>query len=154
MKIKIMLPTLAALFAAAVACFGADVNVGTWKINAAKSKNLPADEKNQTLVIAVAGESLKFTIDGVDAKGKPYHDEWTGKLDGKDYPVTGDPDADTRAYKPINSHTLELIEKKGGKIISTARVAYSADGKTRTVTGTQTNADGTKTTGAEVYDKQ
>jgi hypothetical protein len=148
-----MLLTLAALFATAVACFAADVNVGTWKVNAAKSKNLPSDDKNTTIAIAAAGDSMKVTIDGIDAKNKPFHDEWTGKFDAKDYPVTGDPDTDTRAYKPINDHTLELIEKKGGKI-DTSRVVYSADGKTRTVTGTMTNADGTKTKATIVYDKR
>lgn len=154
MKIKTMLLTLAALFATAVACFAADVNVGTWKVNTAKSKNLPSDDKNTTVTIAAAGESMKVTVDGVDAKGKPFHDEWTGKFDGKDYPVTGDPDTDMRAYKPINDHTLELIEKKGGKITETDRVVYSADGKTRTVAGTITNPNGTKTKATIVYDKQ
>jgi len=146
--------TLLALFPAVVVCLAADVNVGTWKVNVAKSKNLPSDDKNTTTVIAAAGESMKVTEDGVDAKGKPFHIEWTGKFDGRDYPVAGDPGTDTRAYKPINDHTLEMTEKKSGKITDTGRVVYSADGKTRTVSGTITNADGTKTNGTAVYDKQ
>ena len=140
MKTRTMLLTLAALFATAVACFAADVNVGTWKVNAAKSKNLPSDDKNTTIAIAAAGDSMKVTIDGIDAKNKPFHDEWTGKFDAKDYPVTGDPDTDTRAYKPINDHTWAITEKKGGKIVLSGRIIYSADGKTRTVTGTGTDA--------------
>jgi hypothetical protein len=154
MKIRTMLPTLAALFATAVACFSADVNVGTWKVNAAKSKNLPSDDKNTTVAIAATGDSMKVTMDGIDAKSKPFHDEWTGKFDGKDYPVTGDPDTDTRAYKPINDHTLAITAKKGGKTVETGRVVYAADGKTRTVTENVTNANGTKTTVTEVFDKQ
>jgi hypothetical protein len=154
MKSRTILLTLAAVFAAVVACFAADVNVGTWKVNAAKSKNLPSDEKNNTIAIAAAGESMKVTVDWIDDKGKPSHDEWTGKFDAKDYPVTGDPETGTRSYKLINDHTLELTEKKGGKITGTSRVMYSADGKTRTVTGTITNANGTKTKATIVYDKQ
>jgi hypothetical protein len=145
MKIRTMLLTLAALFATAVACFAADVNIGTWKVNAAKSQNLPSDEKNTTIAVAAAGDSMKVTLDGIDANGKPWHDEWTGKFDGKDYPVTGDPDTDTFAYKPINDHTLALTVKKGGKIVEADRIVYSADGKTRTVTETRTNANGAKT---------
>ena len=38
-----------------------------------------------------AGDQIKSTVDGVDAQGKPTHNEWVGKFDGKDYPVTGDP---------------------------------------------------------------
>ena len=144
--------TLAALFAAV--CFAADVNIGAWKLNAAKSKNLPSDDKNTTIAIAATGDSMKVTEDGVDDKGKPWHDEWVGKFDGKDYLVTGDPDSDTRAYKPIDAHTLALTAKKGGKIVEAGRVVYSADGKTRTVTDTVNNADGRKTRVTEVFEKQ
>jgi hypothetical protein len=151
MRIRTILLTLAVVFAAV--CFAADVNIGTWKLNDAKSKNV-SDEKNFNLVIAAAGDSVKITEDGLYASGKPWHDEWTGKFDGKDYPVTGDPDTDTRAYKAINDHTLELIDKKDGKVVDTPRVTYSADGKTRTVTGIVTNTHGTKIKAAIVYDKQ
>lgn len=69
----------------AVVSFAADVNIGTWKVNVAKSKNLPSDDKNTTTAITPVGENVKVAIDGVDAVGKPFHDERTGKFDGKDY---------------------------------------------------------------------
>lgn len=153
MKNRTIFLTLAALFAAVVVCFAADVNVGTWKANDAKSKAAPGFGKNTSVVIAPAGDGMKVTVDGIDANGKATHDEWMGKFDGKDYPVTGDPDTDTRAYKPINDHTLELTEKKGGKVTGTSRVVYSADGKTRTVSGSVT-INGKKTRVTSVYDKQ
>jgi hypothetical protein len=152
MKTGTILLTMAGLFAAV--CFAADVNIGTWKVNAAKSQNLPSDEKSTTMVIAPAGENMKVTVDGVDAKGKPFHEEWMGKFDGKAYPVTGDPETDTRVYKPINDRSLEAIEKKNGKITETYRIVNSADGKTRTVTATGTDAKGTKFSATIVYDKQ
>ena len=80
---------------------------------------------------------MKVTVDGIAADGKPTHNEWTGKFDGKDYPITGDPVSDTRAYKPVNDHTLGLAEKKAGTITNTGRVVVSADGKTRTSPSTQ-----------------
>ena len=135
-------------------CFASNPTLGTWKLNEAKSNIAPGTPKNITVTYAAAGDSIKGTIDGVDGQGKPTHNEWTGKFDGKDYPITGDPDNDTRAYKPINDHTLALTEKKGGKTTITGRIVYSADGKTRTVTATTTNAKGTKTTTTTVYDKQ
>ena len=98
MKIRTILLILAALFAAVAVCFAADVNMGTWKHNDAKSKSSPGAGKNTTIVIAAAGDSVKVTLEGIDADGKPTHSEWTGKFDGKAYPVTGDPAADTRAY--------------------------------------------------------
>jgi hypothetical protein len=45
---------------------------------------------------------VKVTVDGTDGEGKALHSEWTGKYDGKDYPVTGDPISDARSYKKIN----------------------------------------------------
>jgi len=151
MKIRTML-TLLALFAAALMCLADDVNIGTWK--AKDAKFIPGWGRNASVVIAPAGDSVKVTSDGFDARGKPLHDEWTGKFDGKDYPVTGDPDGDTRAYKPINDHTFEMTSKKGGKITGAGRVVYSADGKTRTVTGNITDDKGAKKKITTVYEKQ
>jgi hypothetical protein len=97
---------------------------------------------------------MKVTVDGVDGDGKPAHNEWTGKLDGKDYPVTGDPENDMRSYRRVNDHTLALTDKKDGKVTISGRVVVSADGKSRTVTTHGTDAKGNKTTSIQVYDKQ
>jgi hypothetical protein len=154
MKTRTILLTVAALFAVVAVCFAADVNTGTWKLNEAKSKVSAGAPKNTMVVIAAAGDSMKVTVDGVGADGKPAHNEWTGKFDGKDYPITGDPAADMRAYKPVNDHSMALTEKMGGKITNTGRVVISADGKTRTVTVSRTDATGKKMSITFVYDKQ
>ena len=39
--------------------------------------------KNHTVVYAAAGDSVKVTVDGIDGDGKPAHNEWTGKFDGR-----------------------------------------------------------------------
>ena len=157
MKIRTISLTLAALLCAVTVCLAADVstaNMGTWKLNEAKSKVSPGAPKNASVMIVAAGDSVKVTVDGVSADGKPSHNEWTGKFDGKDYPIAGDPASDTRAYKPIDDHTLALTEKKGGKATNTGRVAISADGKTRTVNVNGTDASGKKVSITFVYDKQ
>jgi hypothetical protein len=154
MKTRTILLTVAALFAVVAVCFAADVNTGTWKLNEAKSKVSAGAPKNTMVVIAAAGDSMKVTVDGVGADGKPAHNEWTGKFDGKDYPITGDPAADMRAYKPVNDHTMALTEKKGGKITNSGRVVISADGKTRTVNVSRTDATGKKMSTTFAYDKQ
>ena len=110
--------------------------------------------KNTTVTYAVSGDSVKITLEGVGPDGKATHDEWTGKYDGKDYPVTGNPMTDTRAYTKLNDHTLEVAGKKGDKVVLSAKITISADGKTRTVVVTQTGADGKKTTSTAVYQKQ
>jgi hypothetical protein len=155
MKRKTVLFSLVAVFAAAVVCFASqDANMGTWKLNEAKSKFSPGAAKNTTVVYAAAGDSVKITVDGVDGDGKPAHNEWTGKFDGKEYPVTGDPASDTRAYKRVNDHTLALTVKKGGKVTVTVRIVVAADGKSRTSTADGTDAKGKKFSSTAVFDKQ
>jgi hypothetical protein len=131
-----------------------EAHMGTWKLNEAKSKFVPGAPKNHTVVYeAAAGDSTKVIVDGVDADGKPAHNDWTGKFDGKYYPVTGDPNGDERAYTRVNDRTLTFTSRKARKVIITGRVEVSADGKTRTVTTTGTDSTGKKVTNIGVYDK-
>ena len=98
--------------------------------------------KNTTVVYEAAGDNVKVTADGVDREGKPTHGEWTGKFDGKDYPLLGDSAADMRAYKKVDDRTMDLTNKKGEKATTTGRIVVAADGKTRTVTVSGTDAKG------------
>jgi len=132
----------------------ASKQMGTWKLNEAKSKIAAGMGKNNTVVYAAAGDDMKVTVDGTDAEGKPSHNEWTGKFDGKDYPVTGDPTGDMRSYKMVDDNTLHLTNKKDGKVTMTGKVVVSADGKSRTVTVHGTDAKGTKFESMVAYDKE
>jgi hypothetical protein len=156
MRSRTIVLTLALGFIAGAFCFAAmashDAHMGTWKLNEAKSKL--AGGKNNTVVYEAAGEDIKCTVDGVDKDGKPSHNEWTGKFDGKDYAVTGDPASDMRAYMIVNDHTLEITQKKDGKVSATGKIVVSKDGKTRTVTIHSTDAEGKKVETVGVYDKQ
>lgn len=154
MKIKAIVITLALCFLGAAVTLASDGFIGTWKLNEAKSKLNPAMSKNSTVVYEAAGDSMKVTIEGTDVDGKPLHTEWTGKFDGKDYPVTGDSTSDARSVKKINEHTLTFSVKKGEKVINTGRIVLSHDGKTRTVTASGTDAKGKKFSTTAVYDKQ
>jgi hypothetical protein len=152
MKTKPILLTLALCFVAAMSF--ASPNMGTWKLNEAKS-NIPAGApKNTTVVYAASGDKVKVTVDGVDGVGKPTHNVWTGKFDGKDYPLVGDPMADTRSYKKIDDLTTELTNKKGGKVTATGKIVIAADGKSRSVTVSGTDPMGMKVEYTAVYDKQ
>ena len=142
------------LVAGIASAAGTDAFMGTWKINEAKSKAAASTAKNSTVVYTKDGDSVKVAIDGTDAKGQPYHSDWKGKFDGKDYALTGDPANDMRSYKVIDDHTLLTASKKGGKEVSTAHIVLSADGKTRTVTLSGTDASGAKITSTQIYDKQ
>src|ERR1022692_4042922 len=154
MKTRTSLLTIALCFAAGAVCFASPV-MGTWKLNAAKSKFAPGTAKNTMVVYkeAMLGK-VTVTVDGTDGKGKPAHNEWTGRFDGKDYAVTGDPASDMRSYKKVDDRTMELTIKKAGKVVGTGRVVVAADGKSRTVTTNGTNSKGKKIKNVAVYDKQ
>jgi hypothetical protein len=154
MNAKTMVLTLALCFVAAVVCLASDLHMGTWKLNEAKSKLAPGAGKNNTVVYEAAGDNVKVTVDGVDRDGKPTHNEWTGKFDGKDYPVTGDPTSDMRSYKVVDDRTMDLTIKKGGKVTTTGKIVVAADGKSRTVTTSGTDPEGKKFKSVAVYDKQ
>ena len=146
--------TIAFCFLAAAACFAADPQMGTWKLNEAKSKITPGTLKNTHVVYSSMSGEVKITADGIDANGKPSHTEWSGKFDGKDYPVAGDPNSDARSYTKVNERTLTTTNKKSGKVTVTGQIVVSSDGKSRTVTISGTTPKGKKFQNVAVYDKQ
>jgi len=154
MKIKTIGLIVAICSFAGAVSFAADLQLGTWKLNEAKSKATPGMGKVMMVTYKNTLGNVKVTVDGVDAKGKPTHSEWSGKIDGKDYPVTGDPISDARSYTKVNDRTMDFAVKKSGKTTITGRIVVAADGKSRTVTTSGTDPNGKKVKSASVYDKQ
>lgn len=150
-----MLVVISMLALTAVA-FAADSNIGTWKLNPAKSKYSPGPApKSQTLKIEAWGaDGVKYTSDGVGADGKATHSEFQAKYDGEDNAFKSNPDADMIAYKRIDANTIEATTKMKGKVTLKVKVVVSADGKTRTLTQTGTDAQGRTVNNTIVYDKQ
>ena len=153
MKAKTIALTISLFFASVAMGFQNNPQLGTWKLNEAKSK-FAGKARNHTVVYETTGDQIKVTVDGVDENGAAVHSEWTGKFDGKEYPVTGDANSDVRSYRTINKNTLALSGKKNGKVTLSGRIVVSRDGKTRTVTTSTTNAQGKKVVNTAVYDKQ
>jgi hypothetical protein len=154
MKARMLLLTVALCFAGTALSLAQSPQMGTWKLDEAKSKIPAGFVKNSTVIYAADGDNVKVTTDGTDGNGKPLHTDWTGKFDGKEYPLTGDSTADSRSYKMIDEHTLELTNKKSGKATTSGRVVVSKDGKTRTLHLTGTDSSGKKVSGVSMYEKQ
>ena len=133
-----------------------DVQVGTWNLNVAKSKYNPgpALKSNTTRIEAWGDDGVKVTADGVTADGQATHFEVQAKYDGKDYPIKGQPTADTVSLKRVNPNTVDVINRKGGKEVGKTRSMVSKDGKTRTVTTEGIDAQGRKFKNVIVYDRQ
>ena len=154
MKTRMIAVSLVLCFAGAVLCLAEDANMGSWKLNEGKSKFSAGAPKGDKVVCEAAGDGVKVSVDGTGVDGKPTHSEWTGKFDGKDYPVAGDPNQEARAYTKVDDHTMKVKIKRGDKVAMTGTVAISADGKTRTVKASGSSADGKKVSYTAVYDKQ
>jgi hypothetical protein len=132
-----------------------DPFVGTWHLNVAKSKYNPGPApKATTSTYEAAGKGYKISIKTQPASGPEQAWSYTTDLDGTDAKITGNnPNADTAAAKRISATTLEIVNKKGGKVTTTQRNEVSADGKTRTVTTTGTDAQGQTINNVAVYEK-
>ena len=132
-----------------------DPFIGTWKLNLAKSKFSPGPSpKSQTITYEAVGQGVKFTAKGTNAEGKPINGQATANYDGKDYPVTGNPDWDTIAFKRIDAYKVEVTRKKAGKVVSTNTRVVSNDGKTMTITEKGVNAKGENFNNTLVFEKQ
>ena len=147
---------LVVVFGSTALAQSSNSEVGTWKLNLAKSKFSPGPApKSGTIKIEAAGAGIKFSQDAVNADGTVRHFEFTVNYDGKDNPITGNaPHGDSVARTRIDATTTRTVVKRGGKITTTLTSVVSSDGKTLTNMYTLTNAQGQTVHDVVVYDKQ
>ncbi len=147
------LSVVLALVSATLVAQSSDSMVGTWKLNAAKSKG--TSFTSGTSVIEGVENGIKASVDLAGADGTPHHWEFTAKYDGKDNPVTGNsPFGDSVALNRLSANTVRISVKQGGKLTITQTMVVSADGKTRTITTKGSDAKGQPIDSTAVYDKQ
>ena len=141
---------------AAVLAQMAEPIVGTWKMDVAKSTYKPGPApKSQTIVVEQAGKGVKVAVDAVNADGSALKWGFTTPRDGKtETPVTGNPLFDTILSTRESANAGTNLYKKGGKQVSTTKVAIAADGKTMTVTTTGTDAKGQAVNNVSHYVRQ
>ena len=133
-----------------------DPLVGTWVLNTAKSKYTPGPgPKSATTTIETVGGGYKFTVHQVPASGPDQN--WTviTNFGGQPAKITGNnPNADAATYTKVNATTYDSVQSMKSKETQRQHVVVSADGKTRTVTSTGTDAKGQKINNVAVYEKK
>src|ERR1700749_4318793 len=113
----------------------ADPVVGTWQLNPAKSTFTSGPNiRSQTRIYTQAGGKISLVIKAKSADGKEVTSRTTYELNGKDFPVEGNPDYNSLSAKQMDSHTAEFSLKKDGKVIGHTRRTVAANGKTMTST--------------------
>jgi hypothetical protein len=128
-----------------------DPLVGTWKLNAEKSKG----SKGGATKIEAVGSGVKFDVEVIAADGTASHWGFTANYDGKDNPVTGNsPYGNVVALTRVDAQTIQITSKQDGKPMVTSTIVLSADGKTRTTTTKGTDAKGQPIDTVSFYEKQ
>ena len=130
--------------------------VGTWKMNIARSKfSTGTGFKSATSNIEAIGGGVKHTIDSVYADGTSRRYDYTTTYDGKDVPVNGNsPWGNTVALSHVDANATRTVYKNDGKVTVIQTSIVSSDGKTRTVTTKGTNPMGRAVDNVSVYDRQ
>jgi hypothetical protein len=137
------------------AALAADIAVGTWKLNVAKSTFAPGPApKSQTRTYVESAQGVTVTLKTVTADGKENTSTVTAKYDGKPYPITGSPDIDMVSGKRVDALTVHSTQMKAGKAVGTGVRTVSKDGKTLTFAYKGTDANGVKHDDVSVYDRQ
>jgi hypothetical protein len=133
----------------------ADPAAGTWELNLTESKFSPGPPpQSLTRTFEVTGDDVKYTLKGINDRGKPTLVQFTAKYDGKDYPVTGSPDYDAISLRRVDAVTTEATLKRAGNAVQTTTRVVSKDGKTLTLTVKGINGEGQAVNDVMVFDKR
>ena len=129
---------------------------GVWQLEqpAATSRFESRPYKKVTSTIEPWQDGLKVSYDMVRARGGITHMEWTGRFDGRDYPVAGIDYFLTNAYRRIDDRSYEIVIKVDGRIAANAIAVVSPDGATLTVTTIEKDARGQTIKTSAIYRKQ
>ena len=87
--------------------------LGTWKVNPAKSKYSPGPApKSATLKFESTPAGIKLSTDIVNGEGKAFQGGFTSKFDGKEVPLTGNPNADAGSPKKLDDNSYENVGRR------------------------------------------
>ncbi|HTY61730.1 MAG TPA: hypothetical protein VMG30_05680 [Acidobacteriota bacterium] len=105
---------------------------GTWRV---QKMNYPQKEMMVTYKSTPNGLTMLWeTGQSFDAN-----------FDGKDYPVKGGAEGAAVSLKKVNDRSVDLINKRDGKIVAVTHITVSTDGKTLTMRTEEIQEGGTFT---------
>jgi len=144
-----------ALAFAAIAMAVDDPFTGTWVLNAEKTKFTPGQEiKSYVIQWENDGNGFKNVIDMTGATGVAFHVEFAGQEEEVDYPITGNPIANTINFKRIDGNTVGATLKLAQTTVARLRSSVSADGRTLTIVQTMVGTGGSESSSTLIFDKQ
>ena len=147
--------------------------IGIWKQNVEKSTYSPGPPPPSGVgsvrqYAAGLDDSIVAVTFNVSAAGLPSLGAISAaNYDGKDYAQhtvatlatslashIGPRIERTIAYRPVNSNTVEIIQKQDGEVVALSTRTISRDGQTMTDRSDYTDANGQRVTNVLVFEKQ
>ena len=148
---------LFSLLLLATLVFAADPMVGTWVLNAAKTKyTTGAPPKGATITVSEAGTNIDLVVKGTTSDGKAYNAHYTVPAGGGVGKVI---EANPATYDGVSGKRTSDTDRettfmKGGKSLYTAHTMVAMDGKSMSVMVKGTNVAGQNVEGTAFYDKK
>ena len=125
---------------------------GTWQQVPPETKWFnPWPYQKVTLRIEPQDDGLRVVYDMVRRRGGITHMEWSGRLDGRDYPVQGVDYVLTNAYRQVSDRSYQIAVRVDGRAAAVATAVVSADGSRMTVDTVEAGRQGKAVKTTAVY---
>ena len=150
---KTLVLTSIASIALASAQTVSDHFTGTWKVNPRQCRlgAMKADPNRDILKIEVSGDEYRMTYR--DGRKLVLHLDGAAHKSGTGG-FSSMVASDESIARRIDARTIELTEKRQGKIVGTIRRQVSADGRVLTFTVKGTSVAGEDLSGSCIYERQ
>ncbi len=103
---------------------------GTWHLDAAKSKFASSGkEQSETRTYDISGGKVTMKSSSKDPSGKGLNFSYSAALDGKSYPMVGNPNADSITLTAVSPTQFSAKSRLKGKLTVQSTATVSADGK-------------------------
>ena len=128
---------------------------GTWQqVPPTRKWFDPWPYQTVTLRIEPSDDGLRVVYDMVRRRGGTQHMEWSGRFDGKDYPVQGVDYVLTNAYRTLSDRSYEIVVRVDGRTAAVATAVVSSDGRTLNVDTKEQDAKGRTVTTTARYQRR
>jgi hypothetical protein len=105
-----------------------DAFSGTWRFDPHRSKFSTPPPQSWIQQITISGNEISVREEIVRAGGPPMTVSVHAQFDGKDYPVSGSPGADSIAYSRVSEREIVGTGKKNGAVTLKEAIRLNEDG--------------------------